>query len=180
MLARHHHHRRRRRPSLPPHYHLPVAVMYILSHQWSFWALFPQFVYYTPFYIVALPDNASNNLWVLDLATRFIGYSPGRITINYNAPNITYKSGILFTRQFFTGWPLVFFCTPSPNSVLFACFCRAYSSLVNELRVKLSLHSLLIWNWLPHLELPSFGEYYQSRVKQPARRLHRKPSSTVG
>jgi hypothetical protein len=48
--------------------------------------------------------------------------------------------------------------------MLFACFFRAYYSLVIEL--KLSLHSLLlIWNLLPHLELYSFEPELNSKVK---------------
>jgi hypothetical protein len=50
-----------------------------------------------------LSDNATNKLWVLDLIPRFIGYSAGGITVNYNTPYITHTFGLLITRQFFTG-----------------------------------------------------------------------------
>jgi hypothetical protein len=44
---------------------------------------------YTYIYCDVLPGNASNNLWVLDLLLRFIGYTPGGITINDNTLNGT-------------------------------------------------------------------------------------------
>jgi hypothetical protein len=89
-----------------------------------------------------LRGNAADNLWLLDVIPQFVGYLPGRIKINYNTPNIIHKSGLLITRQSFTGWPL---CFPLSYSQ-FACMCRYYFSLITEL--KLSVHSLLIWNWL--------------------------------
>jgi hypothetical protein len=52
-------------------------------------------------YYHVLPDNATNKLRILDVIPRFIGYSPGGITINYNTPNIMHTSGLLITRQFF-------------------------------------------------------------------------------
>jgi hypothetical protein len=54
------------------------------------------------YYCHMLPGNVMNNLWVLDLISRFIGYSPGGIMINYNTPNITHTSGLLITHQFFS------------------------------------------------------------------------------
>jgi hypothetical protein len=33
-----------------------------------------------------------------------------------HTPNITRKSVLLITRQFFAAWPLLSFCAPSPNS----------------------------------------------------------------
>jgi hypothetical protein len=50
-----------------------------------------------------LPGNAADNFWFLNLIPQFIGYLPGRITINYNTPNIMHISGILITHQSFTG-----------------------------------------------------------------------------
>jgi hypothetical protein len=50
-----------------------------------------------------LPGNAADNLWLLDLIPQFVGYLPGSITVNYNTPNILHKSGLLITRQSFTG-----------------------------------------------------------------------------
>jgi hypothetical protein len=105
-------------------------------------------------YCHVLPGNATNKLWVLDFAIRFTGYLPVETTTDNNSFKFTHKSGVLTTCQFFTDWSLVFFCAPSPRCLV-TCFCRDFYSLVTEL--KLSLHSLLIRKWLPHLELPSFG-----------------------
>jgi hypothetical protein len=51
----------------------------------------------------ALPGNAADSLWLLDLIPQVVGYLPGRTAINYNTPNIMHKSGLLITRQSFTG-----------------------------------------------------------------------------
>jgi hypothetical protein len=50
-----------------------------------------------------LPGNTTNNLGVLDLTLDLLDIPQARVTINYNTPNITHKSGLLVTHQFFTG-----------------------------------------------------------------------------
>jgi hypothetical protein len=57
--------------------------------------------------------------------------------------NITHKSDLIITRQFFAGWPLVFSCAPSPNSL---CYSRASAAP----KTVTSFTS-------PGLELSSFG-----------------------
>jgi hypothetical protein len=60
-----------------------------------------------------LPGNASNNLWVTDFISQFIGYTPSGITINDNTLNITLlqcEFNLVITLQIFTGWPPAFFC----------------------------------------------------------------------
>jgi hypothetical protein len=39
-------------------------------------------------YCNGLPNNALNNLWILDFISRFIGYTPGGITVTYYSLNL--------------------------------------------------------------------------------------------
>jgi hypothetical protein len=47
-----------------------------------------------------LPGNATNNLWVLDLATQFTEYLPGRTAINYNTLNLTVTTTTITIQRF--------------------------------------------------------------------------------
>jgi hypothetical protein len=47
-----------------------------------------------------LPGNATHNLWILDLAIRFSGYSLGETTINYNTLNFTVTTTMIELKRF--------------------------------------------------------------------------------
>jgi hypothetical protein len=71
-----------------------VMMIRIFIHWWSPYVL-PCF--HWPGYMLW------RNLWFLDLLHRFIGYTPGGITINYNTFSNSHIRGLLATRYIFTG-----------------------------------------------------------------------------
>jgi hypothetical protein len=79
-------------------------------------------------------------------------------TINYYTLNLIVST----LRQFFTGWPLEFFCAPNPNSLplSFACFLPhlLFSSLHSRLAENyFELNCFILARTRTEIELPSFS-----------------------
>jgi hypothetical protein len=98
------------------------------------------------------------------------------ITVSQSS-NAIRKSGLLITRQFFAGWPLVFFCAPSPHSL---CYSRASAVTTLHSYLNYNCHCIHVSSsWTEHIwnrtELLPESRYITS-----APTPHRKPSCVVG